>query len=89
VSELWGNRSASLRDDPEMLPLCERIQQLGPGMSAFRHRHVPRHGELMKRIFDSRGWDPEAFSTYRIDMAFPPAPTALRMVIPLPEKPKA
>ena len=87
VSELWGERSPTLLDDPERLPLTERLTRLAPGISAMVHRDVPRHAELMQRLFDACQWNPARFDTYRIDMPYPPAPTALRMVVPLPEPP--
>lgn len=87
VSELWGERNPAHNDDPERLPLSERVLELGSGIPAMVHRAVPRHAELMRRLFDTCNWDPAAFDTYRLDMPYPPAPTALRMVVPLPEAP--
>lgn len=87
VSELWGERAPTDHDDPERLPMAERALHVGQGMGPFRHRQIPRHHELMKRVFDARGWDPATFDTYRIDMRYPPAPTVVRMVHPLPERP--
>lgn len=87
VSELWGPRSPGLRDDPDSLPFAERVEKPGRGLAAFRHRHIPRHRELMATVFRSCHWDPVGFDTYRIEMAYPPAPTVLRLVQPLPAAP--
>lgn len=87
VSELWGDRDTIDRDDPERLPLIDRVVRVGAGMSAFHHRHIPRHAELMGRVLGVCGWDPDGFETYRLEMQYPPSPTALRMFAPLPEAP--
>lgn len=86
-SELWGERSAIDPDDPERLPLAETVRHVGSGLSSFQHRHVPRHAELMTRLFEGCGWDPDLFDIYRIEMQFPPAPTGLRIMSPLPDAP--
>jgi hypothetical protein len=87
VSELWGERPPTDPDDPERLPLHEKVGFAGRGLSAFHHRHVPRHRELMAHVFHAQGWEAERFDTYRIEMQYPPAPTALRLVHPLPVGP--
>lgn len=88
VSELWGERPPTDPDDPERLPLHERVAFAGRGLSAFHHRYIPRHRELMRTVFDLQQWDAERYETYRIEMQYPPAPTALRLVHPLPHKPE-
>jgi hypothetical protein len=86
-SELWGERNTINPDDPERLPLAETIRHVGTGLSGFQHRHVPRHAELMSRVFTGCGWDPDLFETYRVEMQYPPAPTGLRIMSPLPDAP--
>ena len=88
VSELWGERSASVVDDPERLPIFEEVRRVGRGLTSFQHPRVTRHRELMASVFDARGIDPEAFDTYRVEMVYPPSPTATRIAIPLPDAPQ-
>ncbi len=87
--ELWGEHPPAELDHPDRMPLHEKAAFVGTGLAPFRHRHIPKHRELMTGVFGLLGWDPAAFDTYRLELTYPPSPTILRMVHPLPSKPKA
>lgn len=84
--ELWDAHQPTQLDHPDRMPLHEKAQFVGEGLAPFRHRCVPRHHDLMSRVFGLLEWDADAFDTYRVDLTYPPSPTILRMIHPLPTK---
>ena len=83
VSELWGERPADGQDDPEALPMFETVSRIGSGLRGLQHARVPQYGDLMSTVCQSRGVDPKRFDVYRLEMKYPPAPTAARIAFPL------
>lgn len=70
----------------DRLPVGERVVSLGqlPGSA-----HTPEsaiYGDLVKWIFTLRGWAPNDFRGYRVEMKYPAMPSNVVMRFPLPER---
>lgn len=71
----------------EVLPLVERVEHRGVGLSSATLMDVPQYRGLMEFSFRAAGWNPEEFALYRVRMDYPPISTALVMRLELPERP--
>lgn len=71
----------------DRMPMDETITPLGGGIAAVFTRDVPRYTELLSIALGRAGWDSEAFNAHRLCLAYPPVPTTVTVVHPLPERP--
>lgn len=69
------------------LPLHEPLRDAGMGALPLTTPQVPQHRKLVASVFETAGWDPREFHTYRLRMAFPAFPSALVLRYPLPASP--
>lgn len=69
------------------LPLNEPLQELGQGPLAPATPDLPGYTRLMETVFARLGHEPAAFRGYRIKIAYPAHPAALRIRYRLPENP--
>lgn len=67
-----------------LLPLWERVHDLGRGSSAVLTPELPQHHEMIKSVFDRLKWSPDDFHVFRFEMRYPPIPTlaVLRYTLP-------
>jgi hypothetical protein len=71
------------------LPMRERAACVGQGLAALHTPELPRYTEMMRRSFDRLALDPEAFTTYRLRVEFPPMLSTALCEFRLPERPEA
>ncbi|MBT8484815.1 MAG: hypothetical protein HKO59_04260 [Phycisphaerales bacterium] len=73
------------RRDRNVLPVTERVNDLGWGITALATPILPTYGTLARMVFDRMGWDPEEFRALRFSMAYPPIPAValLRSALPV------
>jgi hypothetical protein len=73
-SELISQVSQDARD---VLTVSERIQPMGRGLARVRTAEVPRYAEMLGRIFERTGWNPDDFDVFRVRMRYPPIPVSV------------
>lgn len=61
----------------ESLPLDNTPRLLGPGTGGTVTPHLPWYPRLFERICTRIGRDPDEFVGYRVEMVYPPIPTAM------------
>ena len=66
------------------LPLPEPMVELGPPSPTPLTLEVPRYGEMIDLVQARTGWPLSTFHGFRVRVAYPPLPAALRMTYPLP-----
>jgi hypothetical protein len=79
TEQLEGNR----------LPITGSVLDLGYGTGAIHTPEVRRYAEMVGYVFDRLQWEAKRFRVYRVRLEFPPIPTSVGMVSPLPERPAA
>ncbi len=67
------------------LPVVESAMFIGEGPAAMHATGIPRYTEIMEFAFQQMGWDARDFLVYRVEMQYPPIPTAIVLGTPLPE----
>jgi hypothetical protein len=75
------------QSDDDRLPVSEKIEHLGHGVSAARTPDIPGYAQLLRSVFANAGWNPEEFDLFRIRMAFPPMPTSVVIRHDFPVRP--
>lgn len=80
----WDEQSPA---HAEVLPLVERVDHRGAGLSNAALMDVPQYRNLMDFSFAAVGWNPNDFALFRLKMDYPPISTALVMKLELPERP--
>ncbi len=73
--------------DLDRLPLHEGVEYRGGGSLAVQTPDVPRYPEMIRFAFDRLGWPDAEFDVYRLQIPYPPIPTAIRILQELPEAP--
>ncbi len=74
-------------DRRNLLPILERVQQLGNGLSVVATPLFPRYPELFRTVFDRMAWDRSRFKGYRFVMRYPPIPSVAVLRYELPARP--
>jgi len=69
-----------------ILPLQERVHELGRGPNAVLTPEIPRYREMLQNVFDRLDWDVNRFHGYRFKMLYPPVPSLAVLHYPLPDK---
>lgn len=96
--DLFGGREPELRvysalrgpdawQERDRLPLPESLEDLGPGLAALQTPDVPRYEEMVLFVCETLKWDVERFRLYRVQMRYPPIPTAVVIRYEFPEPP--
>ncbi len=75
------------QDEDDRLPISEKIECLGSGISVARTPEVPGYMKLLRSTFSKTGWNERDFVLYRIRMAFPPMPASVVIRHPFPQPP--
>jgi hypothetical protein len=76
--------SPMTRSPSDRLPVSERLQRLGPGLTRSRCPDLPGHPKVLASIFQRLGWTPDEFDHFRVRMAYPPLPTSVMIRHDLP-----
>jgi hypothetical protein len=76
-----------LIDHADLLPLSERVERAGQGLSAAGLVGLPRYRDLMEFAFARADWNPQDFELLRLRQAYPAMPTSLVMRFELPPEP--
>ncbi|MHC5007435.1 MAG: hypothetical protein ACYTGF_08780 [Planctomycetota bacterium] len=61
----------------DQLPLAESIQSIGSAPPIVATPLVPRYPEMVQRVYDRLGWQPEEFHGFRFVMKYPPMPSSI------------
>lgn len=69
------------------LPTTESIRALGSGIDGVHTPHVENYAEILQYLFRRGGWNPSEFVGYRVELEFPPIPSAVIFSAPLPSAP--
>jgi len=69
----------------EALPIDAAIRKLGPGSAGAVTPHLPWYPRMVDRICARMGFKSDEFVAYRMEMVYPPIPTALVARFELPE----
>jgi hypothetical protein len=69
----------------EALPIEAAPRLMGPGSAGTVTPRVPFYPKLVERVCEKLGHSPDEFIAYRLEMAYPPIPTALIARYALPE----
>jgi len=72
----------------EPIPMVEPVRSLGAGPPRLATPLVPRYREMADMVFDRMGWDPAAFTAYRLHVPFPPIPTMCGLRFALGARPE-
>ena len=86
-SDLFKESMGVLYSEPDELPTHEDIAFLGAGVLNVQIREMPKYTEIVEHAFDRLGWRSDTFDCYRLQMQYPPIPTALSVDNPLPPRP--
>jgi hypothetical protein len=62
----WGSSRWSTR-----FPGGLRLAVLGQGVASASTPGIPRHAEMLTRVFGEVGWNPDEFTGYRCEVMFP------------------
>lgn len=69
--------SNTTQDQRDLLPVPEKIQHLGRGTERVRTAEIPRYADMLDRVFEKTGWNPQDFDVYRVRMRYPPIPISV------------
>lgn len=70
--------------DADQLPLAERVQSLGAGPPIVLTPELPQYHSMIDAVFHRAGWNPRDFHGFRLQVRYPPIPTAAVFRYPLP-----
>lgn len=69
----------------DRLPIHEKIEPLGSGISGLHATEAPRYADMIGYALRRLDWSPDDFDAYRIRMEYPPTPISVRVYHPLPD----
>jgi len=72
-------------ENARQLPMMGRPFELAGSPPAVATPLIPKYPELLKKVFDSLGWNPTDFRGSRFEMKYPPLGAALNRRFTLPE----
>ena len=87
ASDMFKETMAVMYSELDELPIHERVAFLGSGVLNVQIREMPNYPEVIEHAFTRLGWQSEEFDCYRLQMQYPPIPTALIVDSPLPPRP--
>lgn len=67
--------------EADLLPMTERADYLGEGVSAGRTPLIPRYSEMVGYAMDRMGWNAEEFRVFRCKVEYPVMHTRVLMVL--------
>lgn len=70
--------------ESEALPIDAAIRRLGPGSAGAVTPHLPWYPRMVERVCARLGYRADEFVAYRMEMVYPPIPTALLARFELP-----
>jgi hypothetical protein len=88
-SQLLTGPEPSGDTECDQLPLAEPVRSIGNGPAIVATPLVPRYPEMVERVFDSAGWNPDDFHGFRFVMKYPPMPASIVLQHDLAEQPAA
>jgi hypothetical protein len=56
---------------PRVLPISERVLDLGEGLTSAASPHVPRYAEVLGSVVECMGWDGARFRVFRVQIDYP------------------
>jgi hypothetical protein len=71
--------------DSETLPIDAQVRPLGPGSAGTVTAHVPWYPRMIERVCARLGLRSDEFVAHRMEMVYPPIPTALVAMFDLPD----
>ncbi|MCP4246032.1 MAG: hypothetical protein GY778_03190 [bacterium] len=72
--------------DRGLLPVAERVIDLGGGPPDVVTPELPRYPHMIRSVFDRLKWDATDFRGFRVKMRYPPIPTLAILRYDLPER---
>lgn len=82
-----GSALPNARRVDELLPISEEVQEISGGLNAVATPLVARYPDMCEAVYRRMGWDPAAFTCYRLVLEYPPIPASVILRFPLPEAP--
>ncbi|MBC8107124.1 MAG: hypothetical protein H7Z14_11080 [Anaerolineae bacterium] len=79
--------SPTTQDARDLLPVGDRLQQLGRGLDRVRTADIPDYGDILETVFQQTGWNAKDFEVYRVRMRYPPIPASVMLRHDLPPAP--
>lgn len=71
--------------ESETLPIDAPVRLLGPGSAGTVTAHVPWYPRMIERVCERLGRKSDEFLAHRMEMVYPPIPTALVALFDLPQ----
>ncbi|RNC82368.1 MAG: hypothetical protein ED559_11480 [Phycisphaera sp.] len=65
------------------LPIFDRVECLGAGLASVHVAEIPDYTAVLRRSFDSMGWNPDHFVAHRFTLEYPPIPSVIVLETPL------
>ena len=69
------------------MPISVGPRELSPGLTSSVTPQIPWYPRLLHDVYERGGWSPDDFRGYRLEMNYPPNPTALVFGLKKPERP--
>jgi hypothetical protein len=69
----------------EALPIEASVRRLGPGSAGAVTPHLPWYPRMVERVCSRLNFAPDDFLAHRMEMVYPPIPTALVARFQLPD----
>lgn len=88
VVESWmqaGDSPRPLGDPIYKLDVLEEVEELPQGLPDLDSVDVPRYPDLVQQVVRATGYRLEEFRGYRVRLRYPPIPTKLKLIHPLPQ----
>ena len=75
------------RDDPCLLPIRQATIELPGSPPLVNTTLVPRYPQIVQKVYERMGWNPEDFRGTRLIMEYPPLGSNVLLRFPLPARP--
>lgn len=80
----WRRSGFDMRSemrDSDLLPMQERIIDLGRGTGGVYFPELPRYAEMIRSVADLRGWNPEEFRVFRCRVEYPMLGSSIQLLL--------
>ena len=81
------SRRISIEAERKRMPISIDPRELGLGPASCLTPQMPWYPKLLRDVYEHLGWPPNDFRGYRLEMTYPPNPTALILGLKKPERP--
>jgi hypothetical protein len=86
-SELTGSTPPkSNSEGRHELPIHDRVECLGSGLASMHSAEIPDYRAVLRKSFESIGWNPDQFVAHRFILEYPPIPSVMVLETPLKQQ---